>query len=62
MPNPSGILAIPDPALVKLLTGHRTVEELADSGACPLFNRDQIDLLNILFPRHYPYIFEADKN
>ena len=62
MPNPSGILAIPDPALVKLLTGHRTVEELADSGACPLFNRDQIDLPNILFPRHYPYIFEADKN
>jgi predicted acetyltransferase len=53
-PNPNESLTIPDPALVQLFTGHRTIEELADSDACPSFNLDKIDLLSVLFPRHYP--------
>jgi len=58
----SKTLKVPDPALVRLFTGHRTINELIDTGVCPDFGKEDNSLLHALFPRHYPYIYKADGN
>ena len=58
----TGILSIPDPALVHLFTGHRTLFQQIDAGDCPNFDEEDNSLLDVLFPRHCPYIYQVDIN
>lgn len=48
--------------LTKLIAGQFSAKELLHLGYIRLEGESDVDILSVLFPKHFPYIFETDDN
>jgi hypothetical protein len=55
-------IKIPAAGLTHLFAGHRTIHELIENGNCPDYGETINSILHALFPKQYPYVYEADLN
>ena len=60
--NTESSVEIPAEGLTQLFAGHRTIHELIESSNCPDCGETINSILHALFPKQYPYVYEADLN
>jgi len=60
--NTESSIKISSEGLTHLFAGHRTIHELIENGNCPDYGEIINSILHALFPKQYPYVYEADLN